>query len=67
MFRAATGIDSHQYVLERRNACAKQLLKERKTDLVEVAFCQWFFQSNHMTDAFRNHLGITPGEYRRSS
>jgi AraC-like DNA-binding protein len=33
MFRAATGLTPHQYGLERRIACAKQLLNERRTDL----------------------------------
>jgi AraC family transcriptional regulator len=52
---------SHQYVLERRIACAKQLLKERRTDLVEVAIASDVSSQTHMTDSFRNHLGISPG------
>jgi AraC family transcriptional regulator len=67
MFRAATGLTPHQYVLERRLHRAQQLLKQKQTALADIAVACGFSSQTHMTDSFRNHLGITPGEYRRSS
>jgi AraC family transcriptional regulator len=66
MFRAATGLTPHQYVLERRLNRAQQLLKQKQTALADIAVACGFSSQTHMTDSFRNHLGITPGEYRRS-
>jgi AraC family transcriptional regulator len=67
MFRAATGLTPHQYVLERRLHRAQQLLKQKQTALADIAVACGFSSQTHMTDSFRSHLGITPGEYRRSS
>jgi AraC family transcriptional regulator len=66
MFRVATGLTPHQYVLERRLNRAQQLLKQKQTALADIAVACGFSSQTHMTDSFRNHLGITPGEYRRS-
>jgi AraC family transcriptional regulator len=66
MFRAATGLTPHQYVLEQRLHRARQLLEQKETALADIAVACGFSVQTHMTDNFRKHLGITPGEYRRS-
>jgi len=66
MFRAATGLTPHQYVLEMRLSTAQQLLRQSKISLVDVALKCGFSSQTHMNDVFRKQLGVTPQEYRRN-
>jgi AraC family transcriptional regulator len=66
MFRAATGLTPHQYVLDRRLSTAQQLLRESKMLLVDIALECGFSSQTHMNDVFRKRLGFTPLEYRRN-
>jgi AraC family transcriptional regulator len=65
MFRAATGLTPHQYVLERRLSAAQQLLRQSKMLLADIALKCGFSSQPHMNDVFRKRLGVTPLEYRR--
>ena len=65
MFRAATGLTPHQYVLERRLSAAQQLLRQPKMLLADIALKSGFSSQTHMNDVFRKRLGVTPLEYRR--
>jgi AraC family transcriptional regulator len=65
MFRAATGLTPHQYVLERRLSTAQQLLRQSKMLLVDIALKCGFSSQTHMNDVFRKRLGVTPLKYRR--
>ena len=67
MFRAATGLTPHQYVLERRLSAAQQLLRQSKMLLADIALKCGFSSQTHMNDVFRKRLGVTPLEYRRDS
>jgi AraC family transcriptional regulator len=66
MFRAATGLTPHQYVLERRLSTAQQLLRQSKMLLADIAVRCGFSSQTHMNDVFRKQLGVTPQEYRRN-
>jgi AraC family transcriptional regulator len=65
MFRQATGLTPHRFLLSRRVERARALLK-RGASLVDVAGLCGFSSQAHFTQVFRQHLGITPGEYRRN-
>ncbi len=65
MFRAATGVTPHQYVLELRLKRAQESLRHRKHSLIDVAALCGFASQSHMTSVFRRRLGVTPGEFRR--
>ena len=65
MFRTATGLTPHQYVLERRLSAAQQLLRQSKMLLADIALQCGFSSQTHMNDVFRKRLGVTPLEYRR--
>jgi AraC family transcriptional regulator len=67
MFRAATGLTPHQYVLERRLSTAQQLLQQSKMLLADIALRCGFSSQTHMNDVFRKRLGVTPLEYRRDT
>jgi AraC family transcriptional regulator len=66
MFRAATGVTPHQYVLERRLSAAQQLLRQSKMLLADIALKCGFSSQTYMNDVFRKRLGVTPLEYRRN-
>ena len=63
--KAATGYTPHQYVLSCRIARAQQLLADDRAALADVAYACGFASQSHMTDVFRNKLGVTPGRYRK--
>ncbi len=65
MFRAATGLTPHQYVLERRLSTAQKLLRHSRLLLADIALKCGFSSQTHMNDVFRKRLGLTPLEYRR--
>ena len=64
-FKATTGQTPHQYVLSRRIARAQELLAAGGMSLAEIAYDCGFASQSHMTDVFRQKLGVTPGRYRK--
>lgn len=66
MFRASTGTTPHQYLLKRRIDHARFLLKGREISIVDIAGDCGFSSQAHLTQIFRQHVGVTPAEYRRS-
>jgi AraC family transcriptional regulator len=66
MFHAATGQTPHHYILQLRLTHAKNLLRERRTSLIDVAAVCGFSSQSHMATVFRQMLGMTPSEYRRT-
>jgi AraC family transcriptional regulator len=67
MFRAATGLTPHQYVMELRLARAQECLRHAGSSIVDVAVSCGFASQSHMTSVFRRRLEITPGAFRRSN
>ncbi len=65
MFRVATGITPHQYVLDLRLRHAQDWLKGKSMSLIDIAASCGFASQSHMTTVFRRRLGITPAEVRR--
>ena len=65
LFRAATGIPAHSYVLERRILRARQLLAQPDLSLIDIAASGGFATQSHLTLAFRKKFGITPNAFRR--
>lgn len=63
-FKAATGETPHAYVLARRIARARALIRAGAEDLSTVAFAAGFSSHAHMSAAFRRILGVTPGALR---
>ncbi|OOV98302.1 AraC family transcriptional regulator [Pseudomonas sp. MF4836] len=66
MFRASFGLPPHQYVLARRLAQARHLLRSTSLALGEIALACGFSSASHFTNRFRQTLGGTPGEYRQA-
>lgn len=67
MFREATGVTPHQYVLDVRLRHAQEWLRNRNSALIDIAAMCGFSSQSHMTSVFRKRLGMTPGEFRRGA
>ena len=65
MFRTSTGMTPHQYVIKRRIDHAQSLLKRRELSIIDVAADCGFSSQAHLTHIFREHVGVTPAQYRR--
>ncbi|HKY94198.1 MAG TPA: AraC family transcriptional regulator [Kiloniellales bacterium] len=65
-FKATTGRPPHRYLLERRIERAKELLRDGKQEIVQVALAAGFASQEHMTTVFRRLTGTTPARYRRA-
>jgi AraC family transcriptional regulator len=66
MFRTSMGMTPHRYLLKRRIDHARSLLKCREISIIDVAASCGFSSQAHLTQVFREHIGVTPGDYRRN-
>jgi len=64
-FKAATGKSPHSYVIDRRLALARLMLRTSNHDLREVALAAGFASHAHMTAAFTHRIGVAPSLLRR--
>jgi len=62
-FRAETGQSPHQFVIERRLAKSRELLRSNKFAISDVALATGFGSQSHFQTSFREHFGLTPGQY----
>ncbi|MGH7090256.1 MAG: helix-turn-helix domain-containing protein, partial [Stellaceae bacterium] len=65
-FRQSEGTTPHDYVLECRVAKARELLLRPDLSLSDIAFAVGFADQSHFTRRFREAVGISPGQFRRS-
>ena len=66
MFRAATGYAPHSYLLKLRVDRVRELLANSTLSLTEIALECGFSSHSHLSRVFRQVVGATPSEYRRS-
>lgn len=66
MFRGSMGVTPYQYLLKCRIDRARTLLRLRNLSLSEIAAACGFSNQSHLTNVFREHVGTTPGHYRRN-
>jgi transcriptional regulator GlxA family with amidase domain len=64
-FRLTTGITPHRYVIRRRIRKAKRLLVDGRSSLADIALQVGCSCQSHFTTLFRDHVGTTPGQFRR--
>lgn len=63
-FKARTGQSPHIFVQERRLRKAEYLLAETQVSLLHISQECGFSSQSHFTTTFKQHIGITPGQYR---
>jgi AraC-like DNA-binding protein len=65
-FKQSTGVPPHTYLLQRRIDCARDLLIHSDRSLSEVALLAGFGDQSHFSRRFRELVGVSPGQFRRS-
>lgn len=66
MFRASFGLPPHQYVLARRIARARALLREGRLPLGDVGLACGFASASHFANRFKQTTGASPSAYRQA-
>jgi len=66
-FRAAVGVPPHRFISSLRLQRAQDLLANSRSSLAEIALACRFSSQSTFTRAFRKHVGVSPGEYRRNA
>jgi AraC family transcriptional regulator len=64
IFRDATGVSPHQYVLAARLDLARKLLTQSSLPISRIAEESGFSSQSHLTAAFRAAHSVTPAQYR---
>jgi AraC family transcriptional regulator len=65
VFRAEIGSSPHQYVLDRRIARAKSMLRDTQLPIADIALAAGFSSQSHLSNRFRRIVGVSPAAYRR--
>ncbi len=66
-FKLSTRLTPHQFVLRRRVARSKSLLRRTRKSISQIAFECGFAHQEHLTQTFKRQTGTTPAEYRKTS
>ena len=64
-FKKATGVSPLQYVIARRIDRARQMLREGRDSIAEIAYATGFSSQSHLNAMFKRHVGMTPGSFKR--
>jgi AraC family transcriptional regulator len=64
-FKRSMGVTPHKWVVHRRVAEARRLLRAGSMPVVDVALSLGFSNQSHFTDVFRRLTGTTPKRYQR--
>ena len=67
LFKDATGLTPHQYVILCRMEHAKRLLAETDMPLIEIGPQVGCMDQSHFTALFRTHVSMTPKAYRNTT
>ncbi|PKB14404.1 AraC family transcriptional regulator [Novosphingobium kunmingense] len=64
VFKGATGVTPHQYVMKARLDRAQQILVQSDLNLAAVAEAAGFASQSHFSRAFKAWFGMTPSDFR---
>ena len=65
-FKQSAGVTPHYYLVKRRIERAQEMLARTELPLPEIALATGFSDQSHLARHFRQMLGVTPGQFRRS-
>lgn len=63
-FKNATGKSPHSYLIDRRLAKARALMRDSTARLTDIAHTCGFNSQAHMTTLFKQRLGVSPAQLR---
>lgn len=65
LFKQATGLSPHQYVVLQRVEQARRLLSNTRLSVGEIANAVGFTHQSHLAQQIRRHFGVAPSALRR--
>ncbi|MDI4232758.1 AraC family transcriptional regulator [Bradyrhizobium sp. Arg237L] len=65
-FKQSVGLTPHDYLVRRRVERTMELLSETDLSLSEIALAAGFSDQSHCARRFRQHVGMSPRDYRWS-
>lgn len=65
LFKKATGVSPHQYVMRARLDRAQHMLEQSDMAMATIADALGFTSQSHFTRAFRQFAGETPSDFRK--
>jgi AraC family transcriptional regulator len=65
LFKRALGVSPSRYHINLRLNLARQLLRETKMSIVDVALEVGYASPSHFAQLFRRENGLSPSKYRR--
>ena len=66
-FKQSTGLTPRNYLTRRRLQRTMELLSTTDMPISEIAFAAGFADQSHCARHFRQHVGMSPRDYRRAS
>ena len=66
-FKKLNSITPYQYILAKKLDEAQRLLTMNHETITSVAFDLGFNDQSHFTRAFKNHFGLTPGQFQKQA
>ena len=66
LFKHSTDLTPHQFILRERINRSKELLRQSKTKIVDIALEVGFQSQAHFTTVFGSLVGMTPRQFQRS-
>ena len=67
LFKKKTGVTIREYILRTRIEKAKELMKDPRAKLIDVALAVGYQDQAHFNRAFKNFTGIAPSQYRKQN
>jgi AraC family transcriptional regulator len=65
-FRRTLGVAPHKWLIEQRVVLSKEKLRDEGLSLSDVAAHCGFSDQSHLTRAFKQTVGVSPGAWRRT-
>ncbi len=66
IFKSATGVGVHEYIIKKRIEHIKKLLAENRASIKETAFLTGFESESSFVSFFKRHTGMSPGMYKNN-
>jgi AraC family transcriptional regulator len=64
VFKQATGLTPHQFVIRERMLHAQRLIRESSRSLIEIALEVGYTSPSHFAQVFRREVGMAPTQFR---
>jgi len=66
-FKSTFGVTPYQHVLQHRVDTARSMLVTTELSIAQIAFACGFSSQSHITDVFKQRVGVSPGMFRKQA